>query len=125
MTHLDEAERVVFRHKAFDATADLLETGLVLADPGDVLLNRRPVGVTVSTCAFSQSGDEAVHFGLHLLTQPGQALLRVVHKLLDEGRDEEEKRNNTGRHQDDSAFALGKVQYDQSIDRKQATILIN
>lgn len=85
-SHLDEAERVVFLHEAFDATADLLQTGLVLADPGDVLLNRRPIGVTMSACAFPQSGDEAEHFGLHLVTQPGQALLRVVHKLLEEGK---------------------------------------
>lgn len=83
-SHLDEAERVVFLHEAFDATADLLETGLVLADPGDVLLNRRPVGVTMSARAFLQSGYEVEYFGLHLLTQPGQALLTVVHALLEE-----------------------------------------
>lgn len=90
-SHLDEAERVVLLHEAFEATADLLETGLVLADPGDVLLNCWPIGVTMSACAFSQSGDEAEYFGLHLVTQPGQALLRVVHKLLDEGSGGEEK----------------------------------
>lgn len=38
--HLDEAERVVLMHEAFDATADFLETSLVLTDPGDVLLDR-------------------------------------------------------------------------------------
>lgn len=87
-THLDEAERITFLHKAFNAAADLLETGLVLADLGDVLLNCRPVSVTVSTCAFPQSSDEAEHFGLHLFTQPGQALLRVVQKLLNKGSNE-------------------------------------
>lgn len=43
----------------------------------------------MSARAVSQSGDEAVYFGLHLLAQPGQALLRVVQELLDEGSDEE------------------------------------
>lgn len=38
--HLNEAIRVAFLHEALDAAADLLQTGLVLADPGDVLLNR-------------------------------------------------------------------------------------
>lgn len=84
-SHLNEAERVVFLHKAFDATADLLETGLVVADPGDVLLNSRPVGVAVSASAFAQSHDEAEDFTPHLFLQPGQALLRVVHELLHQG----------------------------------------
>jgi len=92
VSHLDETEGVVFLHQAFHATADLLETSLVLTDPGDILLNRWPVGVTLGVRALSQSGDEAEHFGLHLLTQSGQALLGVVHELLDEGSDAEEKR---------------------------------
>ncbi len=82
VSHLDEAERVVFLHEAFDAAADLLETSLVVTDAGDVLLNRRPVGVTVSARVFPQSDDEVEHFGLHLLTEPGQALLTVIHELL-------------------------------------------
>lgn len=86
-SHLDEAERVVFLHEAFDSAADLLETSLVLADPGDVLLNRLPVGVALSARAFLQSGDELAHFCLHLLTQSGQALLAVVYTFLDEVMD--------------------------------------
>lgn len=81
-SHLDEAERVVFLHEAFDATADLLETSLVLADPGDVLLNRLPVGVALRACALLQSGDELAYFCLHLLTQSGQAVLAVINTLL-------------------------------------------
>lgn len=83
-SHLDEAERIVFLHEAFDSTADLLETSLVLADPGDVLLNRLPVGIALSARAFLQSGDELAYFCLHLLTQSGQALLAVIYTLLDE-----------------------------------------
>ena len=89
--HLDEAERVVLVHEVLQAAADLLQPGLVLADPGDVLLDGRPVGVAVSLRAFPQSGDEAENFGLHLVNQPVQTLLRVVQKLLHEGSDEEEE----------------------------------
>lgn len=87
-SHLDEAERVVLLQEALEAAADLLEAGLVLADPGDVLLDRRPVGVAVSARGLVQSADEAENFGLHVLAKPGQDLLGVVQKLLDGGSDE-------------------------------------
>lgn len=93
--HLNEAERVVFLHEAFDATADLLKTGLVLAYPGDVLLNRQPIGVTMTARAVLQSGDEVEYFGLHLLTQPVQALLTVIQTLLNEEGDEVRNRTST------------------------------
>lgn len=82
--HLNEAEGVIFLHEALEATADLLETSPVLADPGDVLLNRLLIVVTMSPRVCLQSGDEAEYFGLYLLTQPVQALLTVVQTLLDE-----------------------------------------
>lgn len=84
-SHLDEAEGVVLLHEALDAAADLLETRLVLADPGDVLLDCRPVGVIVSARDIPISADEAKHPGFRLLGQLVHALLGVVQKLLDEG----------------------------------------
>lgn len=81
---LDEAERVALLHEALDAAADLLQARLVLADPGEVLLDQRAVGVALRARALTQPGDEAQDFGLHLLAQPGQTLLRVVHEFLQE-----------------------------------------
>lgn len=87
--HLDEAERVVFLHEGLDAGAGILQTGLVLADPGDVFLNGRPVGVTVRVCAFPQSAGEGEDRHLHVLTQTGQDPLAVLHVLLQEEISEE------------------------------------
>lgn len=109
-SHLNEAERVIFLHEAFNATADLLETGLVLAYLGDVLLNRWPIGVTLTARVVLQSGDEVKYFGLQLLAQPVQALLTVVQTLLNEEGDEVENRTRTKRHQT-NRFVSGKVQY--------------
>ena len=88
-SHLDEAEGVVLLHEALEATADLLETRLVLADPGDVLLDCRPVGVIVSARDIPKSADEAKHPGLRLLGQLVHALLGVLHELLDEAEGDE------------------------------------
>lgn len=81
-------EGVTLLHEAFDAAADLLQTGLVLADAGDVLLDRRAVGVAVIAGALSQADDEAEDLGLHLLPESVQALVGVVHEGLggDRGR---------------------------------------
>lgn len=87
--HLDEAERVVFLHEGLDAGAGILQTGLVLADPGDVFLNGRPVGVTVRVCAFPQSAGEGEDRRLHVLTQTVQDPLAVLHVLLQEEISEE------------------------------------
>lgn len=81
--HLDEAERVVFLHEAFNAAANLLKTSLVLADLGNVLLYHRPIDVPMSVNAFLQSGYEVEYLGLHLVTQLSQALLTVIHALLE------------------------------------------
>lgn len=82
--HLDKAERVVFLHEAFNAAANLLKTSLVLADLGNVLLYHRPIDVPMSVNAFLQSGYEVEYLGLHLVTQLSQALLTVIHALLDD-----------------------------------------
>lgn len=63
-SHLNEAERVVLLHQALDSAADLLQPGLVLTDPGDVLLNGRAVCVPVSAAASSKPADETQDFGL-------------------------------------------------------------
>lgn len=80
--HLDEAERVVFLHEGLDVAAGVLQTGLVLADPGQVLLNGRPVSVTVRACAFLQNTGEGEDRRLHVLTQTVQDPLTVLHVLL-------------------------------------------
>lgn len=60
----------------------------------------------MGACAFPQPDDEAENFGLHLLAQPGQALLRVIHELLDKECNEKGKRKNTM-----SSFVLGHIHF--------------
>lgn len=100
--HLDEAERVVFLHEGLDAGAGVLQTGLVLADPGDVFLNGRPVGVTVRARAFPQSAGEGEDRRIHVVTQVVQDPLAVLHVLLQEEISEEggDKGDNCLRHTD-------------------------
>lgn len=82
MTHLDEGEGVVFLHETLDATADLLQADLVLADPGNVLLDHGPADVPVSVTALLQPADVLVHFGPDVVAQYSQAVLAVVHAFL-------------------------------------------
>lgn len=91
VTHLDEREGVVFLHETLNAAANLLQTDLVLADPGDVLLNYRPTDVPVSVTALLQPADVLVHFGPDVIAQCSQAVLTVVHAFLGHDGEEEEK----------------------------------
>lgn len=84
-SHLDEREGVVFLHETLDAVADLLQTNLVLADPGNVLLDHGPTDVPVSVTTLLQPADVPVHFGPDVIAQYSQAVLTVVHTFL--GRD--------------------------------------
>lgn len=92
-SHLQEREGIVFQHEALDAPANLLQSGLVLADPGDVLLDHGPTDVPVSVTALLQSADELVDFGPDFISQHSQAVLAVVHAFLDGDGEEAEKRD--------------------------------
>ena len=82
---LDEAEGVILQQQCLHATADLLQPGLVLAHAVQVLLDYPAVAVAVALGRAPQLGDEAVHFGLQLLPQRAQTLLRVLRELLHGG----------------------------------------